>query len=103
MLEERNRLSSPNKHAEQSLNFVGSANHYNEIDAQPNEEERIDTELTVMSSDSEQLLTSNDCAHKRTLTWTYAKYFIKSNTTKYRNWFLILFKNGYWRSTIILW
>ena len=114
ILEERHqRSSSPDKLTDQSV--VGLVNHCNEIDTanaagyttQPNKEERIDNELTMMSSDnesdSEQLLTSNEYIHKKALTWAYTKYFIKSNTTKYRNWFFILFKNGYWRTTIILW
>jgi len=105
MLEEKNQTSSPVERAKQST--VGSVNQCNEIDIQPNEEERVDTELTVIlsgnASDREQLLTLNEFTCKKALTWTYIKFCIKNSTTKYRNWFLILFKNGYWRTTIILW
>jgi len=68
MLEEKNQ-TSPVERAEQSI--VGSVNHCNEIDIQPNEEERIDTELTGIlsgnASDREQLLTSNEFACKKAL------------------------------------
>ena len=110
MLEERNRTSSPdNEQVEASI--VGSEDCSNEIEAdntsyeaQPNKEE---TELTVISSDnesdSELLLASDDSTHKRTLSWKHSKLFITNKATKYYQWFLILFKNGYWRTTLLLW
>ena len=110
MLKERNQTTIiDNEQVEPSI--VGSENCSNEIEAentsyetQPNKEE---TELTMMSSDnesdSELLLTSDDSTHKRTLSWKYTKLFIKNKATKYRQWFLILFKDGFWRTTLLLW
>ena len=113
MLEERNQTSSPDNE-QVKASIVSSENCSNETEAdnnrhetQPNKEETVDNELTMMSSDnesdSELLLTSDDSTHKRTLSWTYSKRFIKYKATKYYHWFLILFKNGFWRTTLLLW
>ena len=110
MLKERNQTSSPdNEQVETSI--VGSEDCSNAIEAdntsyetEPNKEE---TELTVISSDneldSELLLTSDDSTHKHALSWKYSKLFIANKATKYHQWFLILFKNGFWRTTLLLW
>ena len=110
MLKERNQTTIiDNEQVEASI--VGSENCSAEIEAdntsyetQPNKEE---TELTMMSSDnesdSELLLTSDDNTHKHTLSWKYTKLFIKNKATKYHQWFLILFKDGFWRTTLLLW
>ena len=74
---------------------------------QPNQEESVNNELTVMSSDiesdGEKLLASDESACKQALSWAYSRRFIKSELTKYYHWLLILFKNGYWRTTVLLW
>ena len=110
MLKERNQTTvADNEQVETSTG--GSENCSNEIEAdnatheaQPNKEE---TELTMMSpdneSDSELLLTTDDSIHKHTLSWKYSKLFIRNKATKYHQWFLILFKNGFWRTTLLLW
>ena len=107
MLKERNRTSSPdNDQVEASI--VGSEDCSNEIEAdntsyetQPNQEETVISSDNV--SDSELLLTSDDSTHKRTLSWKYSKLFIANKATKYYQWILILFKNGYWKTTLLLW
>ena len=112
LLEERNQTSVPDEQSE--LLVVRSDSHYIETEpestsylTQPNKEKSVDNELTVISSDNESdgemLLASDDSACKRTLSWTYNKRFIKREMTKYYQWILILFKNGYWRTTVLLW
>jgi len=105
MLEESNQPFSSIEHAEQS--FVGSENYCNEINTdsacnitKPNEEKRNDTELILVSSEISATSNGYVCECNQTLNW---KYYVKNNATKYCNWFLILFKNGYWRITILLW
>ena len=110
MLKERNRTTTiDNEQVETST--VGPKNCSNEIEAdnathetQPNKEE---TELTMMSpddeSDSELLLTTDDSIHKHKLSWKYSKVFVRNKATKYQQWFLILFKDGFWKTTLLLW
>ena len=64
----------------------------------------IDNDLVVMSSDNELdqelLIASDECTHRRTLS---LKRIIKEKAINYYHWFLLLFKNGWWRTTLLLW
>ena len=55
------------------------------------------SELAIVSSDnkSNNELLLDKCTH--TETW------IKNQLVKYYFWILILFKNGWWRTTLLLW
>ena len=112
LLGERNQPCVPDEQSE--LLVVRSENHSVETEAdntsyiaQPNKEKAIDSELTVISSDNESdgemLLEFHESTHKRILSWKYIKHFIRNKFTKYYHWLLILFKNGYWKTTILLW
>ena len=55
-------------------------------------------------SDVELLLvSSNDYTHQETLSCTHIKSVTKRKAVGYFHWFMILFKNGYWRTTLLLW
>ena len=112
MLKERNQTTIiDNEQVETSI--VGSENFPNEIKAgdisnetQPNKEESIDNELTVMPSDDESdnvlLLQSNERTHRQ-FSQSYLESFIKEKAVNYYHWFSLLFKNGWWRTTLLLW
>ena len=110
MMEERRNTSSPNeKHNEPSI--ADSANCSSKIEAdyitQPNKEETVDNDLTIVSSDNQsdsvQLLVSDEHTHRRTFFQTHIKQFLKGKAFNYYHWFLLLFKNGWWRTTLLLW
>ena len=76
----------------------------------PNKEENeqtADNDLVMMSSDNESdqelLIVSDEHTHKQTFTLAYIKRIMKIKACDYYHWFLILFKNGYWRTTLLLW
>ena len=112
MIKDRNQITSVSP--DEPL-IVASENHSGEVDTdntscitQPNKETTIDNELPMMSSDngsdSEVLLVSTgEQLHRQMHSQGYIKRFIKDEATKYRDWFSILFKNGYWRTTLLLW
>ena len=90
-----------------------SENCTNEIEAdntssipQPNMEETVDNELTIISSDNESdsvlLLESNEHTHRH-VSQNHIKHVIKEKAVNYYHWFLLLFKNGWWKTTLILW
>ena len=75
----------------------------------PNKEENgqiatIDNDLVMMSSDNESdqelLITSDECVHRRT---SSLKRMIKEKAVSSYHWFLLLFKNGWWKTTLLLW
>ena len=92
-----------------------SENYPDEIQAndtscegQPNKEETVDNELTVIPSDSESdsvlLLQSNKHTHRQfSQSYIQVKRVIKEKAINYYHWFLLLFKNGWWRTTLLLW
>ena len=62
----------------------------------------IDSDVTN-DSDHELLIASDECTHRRTLSRIHIKQMIKEKAITYYHWFLILFKNGYWKTTLLLW
>ena len=119
LLEERNQLSSPaDEIAETSL--IESEDPSSEMHSDPkdygtlpNVEENgqvaVDNDIVVMSSDNESdqelLIVSDEHTHRRTLSWKkiISKKAIKEKARSYWQWFLLLFKNGWWRTTLLLW
>ena len=113
MLDKRNQLSYQNTLVQPSS--VESGSCPNEIEdsnptsyiTQPNKEETVDNNLTVMSSDSEsdnvQLLVSDEHVHRQTFSKYHLKRITKQKAVNYYHWFLLLFKNGWWKTTILLW
>ena len=112
LLDKRNKLSSQDELVEPSS--VESDRCSNEIEdnptsciTQPNKEETVDNDLTVISSESDsdnvQLLVPGEHTHRRTLSQYRIKLIIKEKAVNYYQWFLLLFKNGWWRTTILLW
>jgi len=68
------------------------------------------TDVTVVSSgndsDSELLLdkdTQRQNTHGWKLSWSCIKRTITIKLVSYYHWILILFKNGWWRTTLLLW
>ena len=109
LLEEgKESSSSPVKHVEMS-NPENCHSHDIETEevTQPNKKEAVDKELTVISSDnesdSELLLVSEEHTHRRTLPSSRIKRVIKEKAINYYHWFLLLFKNGWWKTTLVLW
>ena len=76
---------------------------------QDNKENELtaDDDLVMMPSDSdsdlELLIVSDEHTNKRTLSLDKIKKIVKEKSTEYYHWFLLLFKNGWWRTTLILW
>ena len=107
LLEERTISNSPVKEVK-VLNIDQENNESNDIkendNMKPNKEETVDIELTVMSSDnesdSELLLVSDEHVYRRPPSWNY---IIRKEAINYYHWFLLLFKNGWWRTTLLLW
>ena len=62
----------------------------------------MDSDVTN-DSDHELLIASDECTHRRTLSRIHIKQKIKEKAITYYHWFLILFKNGYWKTTPLLW
>jgi len=62
-----------------------------------NMEISVMTDLTILSSDNEfdSELLLDKCTHRRTR--------IINKLIKYYHWIEILFKNGWWRTTLLLW
>ena len=56
--------------------------------------------LSVNESERELCLVSSDTMCKQTMS---CNEIIKEKLTNYYQWFLILFKNGYWKTTLLLW
>ena len=111
LLEERNHsiLSSSPVKQDESLSIGQENDQSNNIVTdslmQPNKEQKFDNELTLVSSenesDSELLLVSDGHMHKISRApWMYT---IKKEAINYYHWFLLLFKNGWWRTTLLLW
>jgi len=69
----------------------------------PNKEENdqtADNDLVIMSSDNEsdqELLMMSDKHTHRQIS------FLTEKVINYYHWFLLLFKNGWWRTTLLLW
>ena len=109
MLQERNQLA--NKLAEtstddQSGELEAEAKDYGTLQ---NGEENgqiatNDNDLTVMSSDNESdhelLIASDECVHRQG--WSLKK-IIREKAIGYYHWFQLLFKNGWWKTTLLLW
>ena len=111
LLEERNHSTLSNSPVKQdeSLSIGQKNDQSNNIVTdnliQPNKEQKFDNELTLVSSenesDSELLLVSDGHMHKISRApWAY---IIKKEAINYYHWFLLLFKNGWWRTTLLLW
>ena len=81
----------------------------NDYGTLPNKEENSkmvtnDNDLVVMSSDNEsdhELLIAAD-EGVRNRSW-YLKKVFKEKAISYYHWLLLLFKNGWWRTTLLLW
>ena len=110
MLKRRNQILLSDERVEPSI--VGSDNCSNELSdghvtISNILDETIDTEFTVMSSDNESdsvmLLQSNDHALRPIFSRAYVKRFFKAKANDYYHWFLLLFKNKWWRTTLLLW
>ena len=107
MLKERNRTFLSNKSVEPSI--ISSENHSNELEEansnyiqQLNKGETIDNEIAIISSDNDSdsvlLLDSNEHTLRPA-----SQNNMKQKAIKYYHWFLLLFKNGWWRTTLLLW
>lgn len=111
LLEERNRVSTNGDEIIET-SMTESENPSDEMETQPkdngtlpNEEDNDQTaDLVMMSSDNESdqelLIMSDEHTHRRYLT---LKKMIKQKAVNYYHWFLLLFKNGWWRTTLLLW
>ena len=115
LLKERNKVSSAeNEIVETSMTEPEDQTGEPEMElkdygALPNEEENgqianNDNDLVAMSSDNESdqklIIASDECTHRRT---SSLKGIIKEKAISYYHWFLLLFKNGWWRTTLLLW
>ena len=112
LLQERNKVSSAeNEVVETSMTEPEDQTGEPEMDygTLPNKEENgqiptIDNDLVMMSSDNESdqelLIASDECIHKRT---SSLKRIIKEKAVNYYHWFSLLFKNGWWKTTLLLW
>lgn len=66
----------------------------------------IDDEISLdnASSDIELLLvSSSEHKHWQTFSWGYVRNITKRKAVNYYHWLLLLFKNGYWRTSLLLW
>ena len=120
LLQRRNEMSSP-EHDITETSMTETKDEAIEMESEPKEdgvllneeEEENDSKLVtngdvvVMSSDSESdhelLIASDECTHRQTLLQLRIKQKIKEKAITYYHWSLILFKNGYWRTTLLLW
>ena len=111
MLDKRNKLSFQDELVEPSS--LESDRCSNEIEnnptsciTQPNKEKTVDSDITVISSETDsdnvQLLVPGEHTHRRTLSQYRIKLIISQKAVSYYQWFLLLFKNGLWRTTILL-
>ena len=115
LLEERNKVSSAaNEIVETSMTESEDQTGETEMELKdygtlPNKEENgeiatIDNDLVMMSSDNESdqelLIASDECIHRQT---SSLKSIIKEKAISYYHWFLLLFKNGWWKTTLLLW
>ena len=107
MLKERNRTFLSSKSVEPSI--ISSENHSNELEEansnyiqQLNKGETIDNEIAIISSDNDSdsvlLLDSNEHTLRPA-----SQNNMKQKAINYYHWFLLLFKNGWWRTTLLLW
>ena len=121
LLEERKQLSSPeNEIAETSLMESEDPSASGETHSEPkdygtlpNMEENgqlaVDNDIVVMSSDNESdqelLIVSDEHTHRQRLSFKkmFSKKVLKEKAISYYHWFLLLFKNGWWRTTLLLW
>ena len=63
-----------------------------------------DVSLDNASSDIELLLvSSSEHKHWKAFSWGHVRNIAKRKAVNYYHWFLLLFKNGYWRTTLLLW
>lgn len=115
LLQERTKLSSAaNEVVETSMMESEDQTGEPEMELKdygtlPNKEENgqiatIDNDLVVMSSDNESdqelLIASDECIHRRT---SSLKRMIKEKAVSCYHWLSLLFKNGWWRTTLLLW
>ena len=66
----------------------------------------VDHEVSLDNASSDiELLTvsSNEHTQWRTFSWAYIRKIAKRKAINYYHWSLLLFKNGYWRTTLLLW
>ena len=113
LLQERNRMPPPASETIET-SIVESESSTNDIETEPKDygtlpntkenfhQSIIDSDVTN-DSDHELLIATDECTHRRTLSWIHIKQKIKKKAITYYHWFLILFKNGYWKTTLLLW
>ena len=113
LLQERNRMSPPASEIIET-SMLEPEGTTNDIEAEPkdygtlpNMEENccqtFDNSDVTNDSDHELLIASDECMYRRTLCQRHIKQRMKEKAITYYHWFLILFKNGYWKTTILLW
>lgn len=49
------------------------------------------------------LASSQHCTDDEECSWLCVRKTIRDKVTNYYHWFLLLFKNGWWRTTLLLW
>ena len=76
---------------------------YGSVSNKQDNEKAADNGLVMIPSDKELLTDSDEHAHKQMLSLDKIKKIVKEKSTEYYHWFLLLFKNGWWRTTLILW
>ena len=113
LTEERNRMSP---HASEIIetSMMESESPTNDIETEPEDNRTLpnmeescqqtiaDNDITN-DSDHGLLIASDECTHRRTLSRIHIKQKIKEKAITCYHWFLILFKNGYWKTTLLLW
>jgi len=71
----------------------------------PSMEASQKSDLSMIASfhESERELLLGDHTHRRRLSCSYIKDTINERLVSYYHWILILFKNGWWKTTLLLW
>ena len=87
----------------ENISSVEKETKYKDYGTVPNKEENEqmpDNNLVIMPSDYDLLTLSDKHTHKR---MAKIKKIVKEKSTEYYHWFLLLFKDGWWRTTLIMW
>ncbi|XP_065892907.1 synaptic vesicle 2-related protein-like isoform X2 [Dysidea avara] len=70
-------------------------------EASPHEDKEFTDDYPIIDkSDKSQTYSVSDC---NKCSWSYMKKLIVNKLVSYYHWKLILFKNGWWRTTMLLW
>ncbi|XP_065920567.1 putative transporter svop-1 [Dysidea avara] len=113
LLKERNQNSVPTEDVVESVAVeteIDSTTETTSNGTLPHARTIETTELTVVSSDNDsdsELLLDEDTqkqdTRRRTLSWSHGKKIVTIKLVSYYRWIQILFKNGWWKTTLLLW